>query len=283
VSGFCPRFFISRPGVSPAEGVSAVPGADPGYDPGADLSGTEWTLDEKDSHHALRVLRLSWGDRCEAVMGAAVYAATVSSDQGPVSLKLTSRLERAAAGGGYRIRVGLVQAMTRPALIDHVLEKATEVGAGFIILVQTAGSPHRPEQSRPDRLERRRRIILEAAKQSKQVEVPEVEVADSVVQALEMLAGWGTFSLVLEPTASADLWEWLGPGGIREGALGGQRWQEDGGVALWVGPEGGWSAAELDQFAADGVEAARLGRSILRTETAGPVAVAAARLLLRDW
>jgi 16S rRNA (uracil1498-N3)-methyltransferase len=216
-------------------------------------------------------------------MGAAVYAATVSSDQGPVSLKLTSRLEGAAAGSGYRIRVGLVQALIRPALTDHVLEKATEVGAGFLILVQTVGSPNRPEQSRPDRLERRRRITLEAAKQSKQVEVPEVEIADSIGQVLEMLAARGTFSLVLEPTASADLWEWLGPEGIREGVLRGQWHQGEGGVALWVGPEGGWSPGELEQFAAAGVQTVRLGRSILRTETAGPVAVAAARLLLRDW
>ncbi len=255
----------------------------PGSEPGADLSGTEWTLDEKDSHHALRVLRLSWGDRCEVVVGAAVYAATVSSDQSPVSLKLTTRLEGAAAGGGYRIRVGLVQALIRPALLDHVLEKATEVGATFFILVQTAGSPHRTEQARPDRLERRQRIILEAAKQSKQVEVPEVEMADSVGQALEMLAGRDTFSLVLKPTASADLWEWLGPDGAWKGAPGGQSRWEEAGVALWVGPEGGWSAAELEQFAAAGAGAVRLGRSILRTETAGPVAVAAARLLLRDW
>ncbi len=280
MSGFCPRFFVCPSGASSPGGVSGGPGTDLS---GTDLSGTEWALDEKDSHHALRVLRLTLGDRCEMAVGAAVYAATVSSDQDPVKVRLTSLLEGDSAGGGYRIRVGVIQAMARPALIDHVLEKATEVGAGFFILVQTAGSPHRPEQSRPDRLERRRRIILEAAKQSKQVEVPQVEMADSIGQALGTLAGRGMFSLVLEPSASADLWEWLGPDGPRGGAVGGRRRQEDQGVALWVGPQGGWSAAELDQFAAAGVEAVRLGRSILRTETAGPVAVAAARLLLRDW
>jgi 16S rRNA (uracil1498-N3)-methyltransferase len=50
-----------------------------------------------------------------------------------------------------------------------------------------------------------------------------------------------------------------------------------------VGPEGGWTAGELDQFTGAGVSTVRLGRSILRTETAGPVAVAVARLALGDW
>ena len=54
-------------------------------------------------------------------------------------------------------------------------------------------------------------------------------------------------------------------------------------VALWVGPESGWSADELERFAAAGIESARLGQSVLRAETAGPVAVAVTRLVLGDW
>ena len=54
-------------------------------------------------------------------------------------------------------------------------------------------------------------------------------------------------------------------------------------LALWVGPEGGWTESESEQFRAAEITGVRLGRSVLRTETAGPVAVAVARLALGDW
>jgi 16S rRNA (uracil1498-N3)-methyltransferase len=54
-------------------------------------------------------------------------------------------------------------------------------------------------------------------------------------------------------------------------------------VALWVGPESGWSKGELERFAAAGIGAVRLGQGVLRAETAGPVAVAATRLVIGDW
>jgi 16S rRNA (uracil1498-N3)-methyltransferase len=263
VSGFRPRFFIQQevPG-----STWAIPR------PGGDLCGSELSLGAEDSHHASRVLRLSPGDDCEVVVGAAVYAATVSVVGNPVRVRLTTRLEGTGAGACYRSQVGLAQALTRPALIDHIVEKGTEVGASFFTLVQTAGSPRRSDRSGGDRLVRWRRIASEAAKQSKQVAVPSIEVVDSVADALAGLDEKGTRSLVLEPASTASLWERLGPVGSTPVR-----------IALWIGPESGWTDAESAQFSAAGVETVRLGQSVLRTETAGPVAVAVARLALGDW
>ena len=231
-------------------------------------------LTDEDSHHALRVLRLSEGDEAEVVVGAAVYAATVSSVGEPVRIRPTSRLEGAAAGAVYRFQVGLVQALARPAAVDLVLEKGTEVGASFFVLVQAAGSPKRGESPRVDRLARWRRIVREAAKQSKQVVVPDIVVATSVDDVLGRLGAEQTLSVVLEPDAPAGLQEVI----ARAGQLVGPPR-----IALWVGPEGGWTPAEMEGFSRAGAKAARLGRSVLRTETAGPVAVAVARLVLGDW
>jgi 16S rRNA (uracil1498-N3)-methyltransferase len=264
VSGFRPRFFAPQVDHRSFRGVSV--------DPEADLCGTELDLGAEDSRHALRVLRLGVGDECEIVTGAAVYAATVIAAAGPVGVRLITRLEGAAAGASYQIQVGVVQALARPAVMDYVLEKATEVGASFFILAQASGSPRRSGLSGGDRLARWRRITREAAKQSKQIAVPPVEVTSSVEQALRYLSATETLSLVLDPTASVGLQEVLGPHRSRPAC-----------VALWVGPESGWTAGESEQFSAAGLESARLGRSILRTETAGPVAVAVARLALGDW
>ena len=246
----------------------------------APLVGTEVALTPDDSHHALRVLRLKTGDVCEVVVGAAVYAASVTGATVPVRVVLTARLEGAAAGAVYHSQVGLVQALTRPALLDEVLEKGTEVGASFFVLVPAEGSTQLPPSARAGRLERWRRIVLEAAKQSKHLTVPAVELADSLGGALDAMQVRGALSLLLEPFARVSLAEKLarpraehaggGPFGVAP-------------VALWVGPEGGWSEAELERCAIAGVEAVRLGQGVLRAETAGPVAVALTRLVTGDW
>jgi 16S rRNA (uracil1498-N3)-methyltransferase len=210
------------------------------------------------------------------VVGRAVYVATVCSRQDPVRVRLVVLLEGPAAGAAYQVQVGVVQALTRSALVDQVLEKATEVGAAFFVLVQAGGSPHGRGDSPDERLIRWRRIVLEAAKQSKQVEVPWVETAPSPGRAIDMMDDGATLSLVLEPDAETPLWERIGPG--HPGTTG--SWKR---IALWIGPEGGWTPGELSQFETAGLETVRLGRSILRAETAGPVAVAVARLSLRDW
>jgi 16S rRNA (uracil1498-N3)-methyltransferase len=114
--------------------------------------------------------------------------------------------------------------------------------------------------------------VEEAAKQSKQTVIPSVDLAESIDGALAALDAARTLSVVLEPGASVGLSQTL----MEQRA-------EAGRVALWVGPEGGWSASESERFSVAGVQAARLSRGVLRTETAGPVAVAVARVALEDW
>jgi 16S rRNA (uracil1498-N3)-methyltransferase len=236
------------------------------------------TLDAEDSHHALRVLRLRPGDECEIVVGAAVYAATVVWGDRDVSVELRERLEGAAAGAGYRFLVGVVQAVARPSALDWSIEKSTEAGAGLILLVQTAGSPRSSGKDFGGRLARWTRIAREAAKQSKQPGVPEVEFCLSLAAALDRLRSLELFSVLLDPGAEHSLYDVIRSRGevSREEGQGA-------GMALWVGPESGWTEEEREGLLRTGITTARLGRGILRTETAGPVAVAVARLALGDW
>ena len=274
MSGFRPRFFV------PPDGAA----------------GPVVTLDADDSYHALRVLRLRPGDECEVATGAAVYAATVLSASAgggakSVQLGLGGRLEGPEAGAVYRHRVALVQAVTRPTALDWSVEKSTEAGASLVVLVQAAGSPRSSGKDGGTRLARLTRIAREAAKQSKQPAIPSLESAPSFAAALERLQVLGLTSVLLdppaEPTLHALVASWAAERGLSAGAatsgkagaapLGGI------GVALWVGPESGWTEAERGSLLQAGVVTARLGRGVLRTETAGPVAVAVARLALGDW
>lgn len=253
--GFRPRFFASG-------------------EPAGDPVGAEFVLDRQDSHHARTVLRLQPGDECEVVIGAAVYAATVTGVGDRVMVRVREHLEE-AAGGAYRVSVGLIQALTRPAVMDYVFEKATEVGVSFFLLVSAAGSPRWASPPPPERLERWSRIAREAAKQSKQLMVPPVVFAGSVEQALEHPQVVTARSLVLQPEAPSSLAELVADMPVASG--------HSDAVVLWVGPEGGWAADELRAFRERGMMLARLGRSVLRTETAGPVSVAVTRVTLKDW
>jgi 16S rRNA (uracil1498-N3)-methyltransferase len=286
VSGFRPRFFVPASTDAPAR--DDAPGADGGPEP---LSGTGMVLalDEEDSYHGLRVLRLRPGDECEVVMGVAVYAATVlpaSAGSGEIlQVRLDERLLGQDAGALYRHQVVLVQALARPAAVDWSLEKSTEVGASLILLVPADGSPRAAGKDSKGRVARWERIAREAAKQSKQPAVPLVELAPSLAAARDRVASLGASSILLHPGAHAPLYETVvslrvgSPYSLEGASAGGDGLV----IALWVGPEGGWSDKELDDFSGAGILSARLGRGVLRTETAGPVAVAIARLALGDW
>jgi 16S rRNA (uracil1498-N3)-methyltransferase len=260
MSGFRPRFFAPSSVVAPL-GAGAV-----------------LTLDAEDSHHALRVLRLRPGDECEIVVGSAVYSATVVGGGKTVEVELRERLEGESAGAGYRFLVGVVQAIARPSALEWSIEKSTEAGAGLILLVPTAGSPRSSGKDSGGRHARWTRIAREAAKQSKQPEVPQVELLPSLGATLDRLRSLELFCVLLDPGAEHTLYDVVRSLGEASDETG-----ERAGLALWVGPEGGWTDEERESLLRAGMVTARLGRGVLRTETAGPVAVAVARLALGDW
>jgi 16S rRNA (uracil1498-N3)-methyltransferase len=252
-AGFRPRFFV------PAAAPLAAAGA------------FELVLNVEDSYHASRVLRLRPGDHCEIVFEQSrqVFQAELTAVGSETRARLLQRLEGREAGPVYRMDVRLIQALARPAAVDVVIERGTEVGASQFVLVVAESSPRQVASSVAGRLERWRRIAREAAKQSKQTAVPGVAWAAQVQQAIRERDTPGTHAFVLQPGSSSSL---------QEAAIGVAN-----SIDIWVGPESGWSADELAQFAHAGLTPVRLGGGILRTETAGPVAVALVRSALGDW
>jgi 16S rRNA (uracil1498-N3)-methyltransferase len=152
-----------------------------------------------------------------------------------------------------------VQALPKGDRADLAVETLTEVGVDRIVPWDAARSVTRWRDERAARaLERWRTTAREAAKQSRRTWWPEVTPLAGT-DAVATLAATASPALVLHEDAAAPIADVSVPG--------------DGDVLLVVGPEGGVAPEELAAFAAAGARAVHLGPTVLRTSTAGAVAV----------
>jgi 16S rRNA (uracil1498-N3)-methyltransferase len=154
--------------------------------------------------------------------------------------------------------------------MDTVLQKAAELGAQRLVPLITRRTVVRPRREREDRqLARWRAIVLEAAQQSEQTRIPDVEEPRTLD---EFLA---------EPSAAGEvrlmLWEDERDRGLRDVLDAGPPPPR---ATLLVGPEGGFDSEEARLARSAGFATVSLGDAILRAETAGPVALA---LLQYAW
>jgi 16S rRNA (uracil1498-N3)-methyltransferase len=168
---------------------------------------------------------------------------------------LAARLLEAPAVPPPGAGITVYSAIPKGSRADWMVEKLSELGVAALVPLVTARSVVEPGEGK---LERFARLARESAKQSRRAGVMAVEPLITLEQALHHLAASGLAAAVLATEM---------PGiPLSEMDVG----------AVFIGPEGGWTAAELDQLTAAGLAAARLTGSILRIETA---AIAAAAVL----
>ncbi|WP_043260812.1 16S rRNA (uracil(1498)-N(3))-methyltransferase [Streptomyces sp. e14] len=232
----------------------------------ADLKGGEFVLDGPEGRHAVSVKRLRPGEDVVLTDGHGRWAeGVVKAAEGKDRLVITD-LESVVEEPPEQPRITVVQALPKGERGELAVETMTEVGVDAIVPWQAARCI---TQWKGDRglkaLGKWRATAREAGKQSRRVRFPEVAETATTKQVAALLAK-ADFAAVLhsdfeygsEPLATAEL-------------------PAEGEIVLVVGPEGGVSSDELAQFREAGARAYVLGRSVLRTSTAG---TAAAALLL---
>jgi len=212
----------------------------------AAVTGGVAVLGERDRRHLEQVLRLRVGDTCEVAAGGRAYRARVAAG----GLEL---LEEIAVVTAPPVTVWLAQPGGRS---DDAVEKLTELGVARIGAMRCELLKGEFTASR---IERWRRVAAAAAKQSKQAEVPEVLPVADYADVLSPEA------VVLSHTGAS--------GGLADRIVGRR------GATLLIGPEPGFSEAELELARSRGVAVATFGPVVLRTETA---AIVAAALALRE-
>lgn len=234
-----------------------------------------------DVGHIARVLRLRPGEKVLAVLGGAEYLVELQQVSG---IEVTGRViswERPRREPP--LDVILVQGLPKGDKMDLIVQKATELGVAGVIPMRTERAiVQLDERKAAERQRRWQKIAREAAQQSGRLAVPQVLPVCSLGEALAAAGGQEGGAPPAAAVASFFLWE------AEQGNSLKQRLRSmppaDGTSArrvyLFVGPEGGFSPAEAAQARAAGVLPVSLGPRILRTETAGPAAVA---LVLYEW
>ncbi|WP_328925670.1 16S rRNA (uracil(1498)-N(3))-methyltransferase [Streptomyces sp. NBC_00190] len=225
-------------------------------------SGPEFVLDGPEGRHAVSVKRLNPGEAVVLTDGRGGWAeAVVKAAEGKDRLVLA--VSSAGLEAEPAVRITVVQALPKGDRGELAVETMTETGVDAIVPWQASRCI---TQWRGDRgaksLAKWRATAREAGKQSRRVRFPEVSEAMSTKQVAALLAG-ADLAMVLHEDRDTP-----------SGALAAAELPAAGSIVLVVGPEGGVSPEELAVFAEAGAHPYRLGRSVLRTSTAGTAATA---------
>ena len=172
-------------------------------------------------------------------------------------------LERRASTTEAAVKVSVYMAFPKADKLEHVIQKATELGACEIVAFPSARCVSRPdEKSLKKKLERWQKIAASAAEQSGRGVIPKVLTLNSYAEALGRAAQADKALMFYEHEEAMTLKMALSRGDYQT-------------VSLLTGPEGGLEEAEVEQARAAGLAVCTLGKRILRCETAPLCALSA--------
>ena len=224
------------------------------------IQGQEALLTSQQAAHA-RVLRLRSGDSVVLCDGEGHDFHCVIADLSPEQVRLTVQRE-CPAESEARVFVSVYMGYAKGDKLEHVIQKATELGAAEIIAFPSSRCVMRlDEKALAKKLPRWQKIAASAAEQSGRGRIPQVLALSSYAQALERAAAAKKAIFFYENEQTHTL----------SAALSG----DFSTVSLMTGPEGGFSPEEALEAAKAGLELCTLGPRILRCETAPLCALSA--------
>ncbi|MGN1026454.1 MAG: RsmE family RNA methyltransferase [Faecousia sp.] len=224
------------------------------------LSDTPVLTGENGKHAA--VLRLKAGEQvilCDGA-GSERLCRILSSSSSETVLEAG---EIHASVSEPRVKVSVYMAYPKADKLEHVIQKATELGAAEIVAFPSARCVSRPEEkSLGKKHERWQRIAQSAAEQSGRGRIPEVVLLGSWREALNRAKEADLGILFYENEHALTLSQALNAGSY-------------GSVSLLSGPEGGLEEREVEEARNAGLTVCTLGNRILRCETAPLCALSA--------
>lgn len=213
-------------------------------------------LTEEESRHCIRALRMKRGDRIHITDGCGnLYTAEiVDADPGGCVLEV---VETAAKYGRRNYGLTIAVAPTKNTdRYEWFLEKATEIGVDTIIPVECANSERRTLKA-----DRSAKVVASAMKQSLKAYMPALEPVTPLREVVGRPFGGVKLIAHCREGERANIMKAISP---------------DTDVLILIGPEGDFTAGEVEHALGCGFVPVSLGESRLRTETAAVAAVMAA-------
>lgn len=235
-----------------------------------EFDGQRVRLSPEESHHLLRVLRLTRGDPAYLFDGCGreFQCSFVEVEGKRAVLEVVASLGDEVESP---LHLTLAQALTKGEKFDWIVQKATELGVSRIIPLASEHADLKLNREQADkRVERWQRISLEALKQCGRRRLVEITSPLTPAELLADSEERPGVSLFFNERGGSSINEAL------------DNITDKGAVAALIGPEGGWSDREIALLEARGCLAISLGRRVLRTETAALVAMTLLQHILGD-
>ena len=217
----------------------------------------------EEARHLTRVLRVEAGQFYEISDNREAWLAEVAEAAGQ---RVVFQVREPIASKTPPLDVTLCAALVKFDRFEWMVEKATELGVGRIMPVETARTEKGLAQASRKRSERWTRIARESAQQSRRLRVPEILPAVEYERALVVSAQYRFFLDEAEAPPLATVLPSEREGGAH--------------AAILLGPEGGWMDGERAKAQRAGWTPVSLSPQVLRAETAAAAAIA---ILVNHW
>lgn len=211
-------------------------------------------------HHLKHVMRKRCGDVITVIDGLKKEylgrIVTINNDDLVVEIQEHCAIQREPS-----LSVTLYQGLPKKDKMELIITKGTEIGANRFVPVQMTRSVVKAYGEKNDKRQARwDRIALAAARQAHRQHIPVISPVHTFKQMLQELSSYDLILVPYEDAQKKDLSMLALDQSIRQ-------------VALIIGPEGGMTHEEIEQLKLCAAHIVTLGPRILRTETAGFVAL----------
>lgn len=215
----------------------------------------EYLLSRDDEYHIKKVMRMNKGDMIEIVDNKNTFICEIISLD-PVKAKIVKETNENNENDKNII---LVQSLVNETKMDYVLQKGTELGVNEFYAFKATNSVIKENSKSDKKIVRWQKIVKEASEQSKRNIIPKVNNIVDIKELCKIKADVKLLLTVNEKTKN-----------IKKILKESKKYDT---LIIVIGPEGGFTKIEEETLINNGFISTSLGNRVLRSETAGMVAI----------
>lgn len=214
-----------------------------------ELKDNKFILSDDDIYHIIKVMRMKDGDHVEVVYDKKVYDCCLENVNKNIDVKIVKELE---VSNNNEPSITLIIPFLKEQKMDLILQKATELGVDEIVLTDLEHSIIRLQDNKVDnKLIRWQRIMKEASEQSMRVDIPTIKI----LKKNDIYNFDGLKIICSTKEVNNNIRNVL------------KKYNNYDKIYVVIGPEGGFSQKEEEEFVQNGFISTSLGNQILRVET----------------